>query len=253
MISAYIKQDTDTLNHFGFQYLEFLRILDTNLRPSTYFEIGTSEGNSLAAFTCDAVCVDPTFRIQSAPALNRGRTFFLQMTSDAFFRSYGVRHFFPSGPDICFLDGLHRFEFLLRDFINTEAACRRNSIILMHDCLPTNERMAERTNRLDESEHESTRHSWTGDVWRILPALRQYRPDLRIILLDCGPTGLVAVTRLDSDSRVLKDNYDKIVDDTMNLPLSGLGLKQLWRLFPTIETRRLVERPEDITAVFNIA
>jgi hypothetical protein len=241
------------LDHSGIQYIEFLGILDTNLRPSSYFEIGTSGGGSLAAFTCDAVCVDPQFRIEAAPPLNRKRTLFFQMTSDEFFGSQRMRDYFPSGPDICFLDGLHLFEFLLRDFINAEAACRPNSIILMHDCLPVNERMAERTMRVDETEDPSTRSAWTGDVWRILPALKQHRPDLRIMLLDCGPTGLVACTHLDPASSILVKNYDRIVDDGMNLSLNTLGLDQLWRMFPTVDTRRLAAHPEDITAMFNIS
>jgi hypothetical protein len=253
MMLEYMKTDFDGLVHSGLQYLTFFKLLGSELRPSSYFEIGTSGGGSLAMFDCDAVCVDPQFRITDAPPLNRKRTLFYQMTSDDFFRTYSVRQAFPSGPDICFLDGLHRFEFLLRDFINTEAACRRNSIILMHDCLPTNERMAERTMRVDETEDAATRSAWTGDVWRILPVLKQYRPDLRVMLLDCNPTGVVACTSLDPISKVLTQNYDKIVDDAMNLSLSALGLDQLWRMFPTINTQRVAQKPEDLTAIFNIA
>jgi hypothetical protein len=253
MISEYIKKTTAPLQHNGIQYLEFLAKLSANLSPASYLEIGTSGGMSLAAFDCDAICIDPHFRIETAPPLNRTRTFFFQMTSDNFFKAHDVRAFFPSGPDVCFLDGLHRFEFLLRDFINAEAACRPNSIILMHDCLPVNQRMAERAMRVDESEHPSTRSAWTGDVWRILPALKQHRPDLRIMLLDCGPTGLVACTRLDPSSRVLPRNYDRIVDEMMNLSLSSLGLEELWHMFPTLDTRRLTEHSEDISAIFNIS
>jgi hypothetical protein len=253
VIADYIKPASNSLAHSGIQYLEFLEILNANLRPSSYLEIGTSEGSSLKAFTCDALCIDPQFRIQAAPSLNRKRTLFFQMTSDDFFRSQHVGDYFPNGPDICFLDGLHRFEFLLRDFFNAEAACRPNSIILMHDCLPVNERMAERTMRVDESEDRSTSSAWTGDVWRMLPALKQHRPDLRIMLLDCGPTGLVACTHLDPASSTLMKNYNRIVDDGMNLSLTTLGLDQLWRMFPTIDTRRLAGCPEDITAIFNVS
>jgi len=253
MMSKYVKTDISTLEHTGLQYLQFFEMLGSHLYPSSYFEIGTSGGNSLAAFKCDALCVDPRFRIETAPPLNRERTLFFQMTSDNFFKKYSIKDSFPAGPDICFLDGLHKFEFLLRDFINTEAACRPNSIILMHDCLPVNERMAERTMRTDETEPESTRSAWTGDVWRMLPTLKQHRPDLRIVLLDCGPTGLVACTRLDPTSKVLIRNYDRIVDETMNLSLNTLGLDQLWRIFPTIDTRLLAQHPDDLSAIFNIA
>jgi len=253
MIVDYIKPATDSFVHMGLLYIDLFRLLDGNLHPSSYFEIGTSAGDSLTAFGCDALCVDPNFRIETNPALGRKRTMFFQMTSDEFFSSYRLRDYFPDGPDICFLDGMHRFEFLLRDFINAEAACRPNSIILMHDCLPNNVRMAERTMRVDETEDESTRSAWTGDVWRILPTLKQHRPDLRIMALDSGPTGLIACTRLDPASNVLRKNYDRIVDEAMNLSLPALGLDHLWRMFPTIDTRRLSEHPEDVTAMFNIA
>jgi hypothetical protein len=253
MMVEYMKSEFGNLVHSGLQYLEFFELLGERLNPAAYFEIGTSEGYSLARVKCDALCVDPHFAIGAAPPLNRNRTMFFQMTSDDFFKSHAIRDMFPLGPDLCFLDGMHRFEYLLRDFINTEAACRPNSIILMHDCLPLNHRMAERTMRGDDTEDESTRYAWTGDVWRILPTLKQHRPDLRIMLLDCGPTGLVACTNLDPTSKVLSGNYDKIVDQGMNLSLNTLGLDKLWRIFPTIDTRRLAEHPEDITAIFNIS
>jgi hypothetical protein len=253
VIEEYLKKEVDSFIHTGVGYIEFFHIINNNLRPNSYFEIGTSGGTSLKAFPCDALCIDPQFTIEASPLDARRRSFFLQMTSDEFFRTQSVRNFFPDGPDICFLDGMHRFEFLLRDFINAEAACHRNSIIFLHDCLPVNERMAERTTRFDEAEDVSTAYGWTGDVWRMLPALKKYRPDLRIILLDCGPTGLIAVTNLDPDSRTLKEKYNRIVDETMSLSLATLGFKQLWSMFPMIDTRRLASRPYDITAVFNVA
>jgi hypothetical protein len=252
MFRGCLKQDISSLAHNGLQYLDFLRIMSDNLRPESYFEIGTSRGDSTAAFPCDVLCVDPQFIIETSPLGKRKRSYFIQMPSDEFFRLHKVRDFFPSGPDICFLDGLHRFEFLLRDFINTEAVCRPNSVILIHDCLPTNERMAERIMRVDEAEGQSTRTFWTGDVWRILPTLKKYRPDLRIMQLDCDPTGLVACTNLDPDSRLLSQNYNKIVDEMMNLPLHSLGLEPLWSLFPMIDSKYLASHPEDFTAVFNI-
>jgi hypothetical protein len=252
MISQYIKE-VGPLVHNGLQYLDFLALLDTTLRPSCYLEIGTCEGQSLAAFKCDVLCIDPKFIIEMSPLRDRKRAFFFQMGSDDFFRQHRVRDFFATGPDICFLDGMHRFEYLLRDFINVEAACHRNSLILMHDCLPFNERMAERTARLDPLEDESTRRAWTGDVWRILTVLKKRRPDLRVMQLDCGPTGLIAVTNLDPDSKALSRDYNKIVDEAMNLALSDLGIPQLWKIFPTVDTARLAAHPEDITAIFNIA
>lgn len=253
MMIDHIKPPSETLNHGGVQYLRFLQFLNDTLRPSSYLEVGTNEGRSLAAFDCDAICVDPNFIIELSPLRQRRRSFFFQMTSDEFFRTERVRNYFPDGPDICFLDGMHRFEYLLRDFINAEAVCRPNSIILLHDCLPLNERMTGRANIRDESEDESTRYMWTGDVWRILTVFKQHRPDLRVVFLDCGPTGLIAVTSLNPTSNVLTASYNRIVDEGMALSLSDVGMANLWGMYPTLQSMRLVEHPHDMTALFNIS
>ena len=83
----------------------------------------------------------------------------------------------------------------------------------MHDCLPLDDIMAERDFTTWQSRTIGTRYqgSWTGDVWKIIPILRKYRPDLKLLLVDCPPTGVVCVTRLDPTSTVLKDRYLDIV------------------------------------------
>jgi hypothetical protein len=53
---------------------------------------------------------------------------------------------------------------------------------------------------------------WTGDVWKILPCLRRYRPDLALLALDANPTGLLLVANLDPDNRTLERGYVDIVD-----------------------------------------
>ncbi len=36
---------------------------------------------------------------------------------------------------------------------------------------------------------------WTGDVWKLIPILQRYRPDLQLTLFDAPPSGLVAGQR----------------------------------------------------------
>jgi hypothetical protein len=86
----------------------------------------------------------------------------------------------------------------------------------------------------------------------MLPTLRKYRPDLRVFLLDCGPTGLVACSRLDPGSDILQRRYHEIVDEMFDLQLGTLGMQQLWTLYPMIDTARLAANPADLTAVFNV-
>ena len=232
-------------------YLDFIGILAAELQPNSYLEIGTHSGGSLAHVNCDAVCIDPNFVLAVTPTGSRRRTFFYQMGSDEFFASYDLKHHFSKGVDLAFLDGMHWFEFLLRDFINTEKNCHRNSLILMHDCMPPNLRIAEREWVLDESEDKSTQYGWCGDVWKILPILMEFRPELIVRILDCPPTGLVAVSGLDPSSEVLLDNYHKILDKYSSLTLAEYSLQKLHYLFPLIHTRAIKDASK-ITSYFTV-
>jgi hypothetical protein len=237
-----------TLDHLpplpGIPYFDFLRNVSLQLEPKTYFEIGTAGGRSAACFNCDTICVDPNFQFDNNPIGLRRRMFFFQMPSDEFFGLYDLSTLFPDGIDVAFLDGLHLFEALLKDFINTERFCRSGSLVLIHDCLPRNLRMAERSFRLDKDENPSTRGAWTGDVWRLLPILKDYRPDLRVAVLDCPPTGLVAVSNLNRRSTVLTDRYEEIVNRYSCIELSSFGIRRLEHVFPLLNTRPLL--PMDI-------
>jgi hypothetical protein len=107
---------------------------------------------------------------------------------------------------------MHLVEFLLRDFINVERHCKLNSVIFIHDCLPTDQYVARR----DVNDHtfkSRSRHPewWTGDVWKVLEIIIKYRTDLRVVVFNAHPTGLVAVTRLDPSSRLLTDRYFDLV------------------------------------------
>ena len=174
-----------------------------------------------------------------------------QMGSDAFFARYRVRDYFPAGVDLSFLDGMHRFEFLLRDLINTERSCHRRSLILMHDCLPLNERMAERRPRDVPEEDPATRGCWTGDVWRLLPILKKYRPDLQVRFLNCPLTGLVAISGVDPGSNILSDNYHAILAEFSEVTIEAFGLDAIWNLFPTIDAASMTSE-DDMTAILSI-
>ena len=171
------------------------------------------------------------------------------MKSDDLSEHEDLKRYFVRGVDLAFLDGLHLFEALLRDFTNTERFCHDRSVILLHDCLPLNERMAEREMRIVETEDQSTRLHWTGDVWKLLPILRKYRPDLRLLQLDCPPTGLVICTGLDPYSNVLTQNYKAIVEEFSHMPLEEFGIQRLWQHIPAVDSRKLSASPADIPAV----
>jgi hypothetical protein len=244
---------TDLLTHKGVYYLTFLKACNDILKPRNYLEIGTDEGHSLIAFECDAVCIDPSFSISTNVLNNRERTFFFRQDSDQFFAETNLLNLLGQPIDFAFLDGLHLCESLLRDFINVERNCHRRSVIVLHDCLPLNERMSERKQRLDETEDPSIQDFWTGDIWKVLPILKKYRPDLSVLYVDCPPTGLVLCTNLDPKSDVIQLHYDEIVEEMAQLNLSELGLRAIWDLFPTLDSAMLLQNPLDFAALFATA
>ncbi len=114
-----------------------------------------------------------------------------------------------------FIDGMHLFEYVLRDFINIEKRCAsKDSFIVLHDTVPRDKVTSER-NR--------TTNFWTGDVFKIILILKKYRPDLKIYNADAAPTGLTIVSNLDSSSDILFNNYEKIVNEYVGMDFDNLG------------------------------
>lgn len=183
-------------------YLSILRALHKTHSPQRYFEIGVNIGASLElAAKCElALGVDPAPSIAN-PDLKSPPFFIKKMTSDEFFRNLFMDP--QSGTfDFAFIDGLHIFEFALRDFIGAEAAASTSGVICIHDVLP---------NSIVEASRVRLSRSWTGDVWRVVLALQKFRPDLLIEIVDAAPTGLAIVKNLDPQNRRLIENYDDVV------------------------------------------
>ncbi|WP_068187816.1 glycosyltransferase 61 family protein [Mycobacterium sp. UM_CSW] len=243
---------TATFRLSGVFYVEFLKALHTHLTPRSYLEVGTATGASLAVAGCDTIAVDPRFDVNAGATGNRKRTFFFQMTSDDFFATENAPALLGRPVDMAFLDGMHRFEYLLRDFIGTEAACHPRSLILLHDCVPSNTRMALRQFQPGDSSEGDTAGWWTGDVWKLLPILREYRPDLRLHILDCPPTALVAITRLDPASSVLADRYYEVVDQHAGSVLDEDRLRSFWDKLELTASRPLCAEPDRLTELFTL-
>ncbi|MBB95040.1 MAG: hypothetical protein CML68_10605 [Rhodobacteraceae bacterium] len=184
-------------------YLTCLKQVHEIVAPRLYFEIGIDTGTSLALAKCPSVGVDPDFRLSNAP---RNATRLFRQTSDAFFAD-GDRcaEVLGQGIDLAFIDGMHLSDYVLRDFIRTEKWMRKGGVILFDDVLPEQMQMLERERRFN---------AWTGDVFKIVPVLRRWRPDLRVTVFETfiGPyrKGLAMVTGADPDNRVLDDHLPEI-------------------------------------------
>ncbi|WP_309663668.1 glycosyltransferase [Tabrizicola sp.] len=208
-------------------YFEWLEAFHREARPKVYLEVGTESGASLSFADCVSFAVDPAFALQADVSRNKPELHQFQGTSDAFFAS-GMVEKLGYRVDLAFLDGMHHFEFLLRDFMNVERLMAPGGTILMHDCVPFSHAAADRDWDLAKTK------SWTGDVWKLIPILREHRPDLEVRVLDLLPSGLVAVTKTDPDSATLREMYDDLVAGYASISLTDFGLDRFAALLDLV-------------------
>ena len=207
----------------GPRYQNFLSALHSQLLFDWYLEVGCRTGESFAPVRSKTVAIDPFFRaniniIGCKPSLH-----IFQTTSDEFFAS----NFLEKSSiqlSLSFLDGMHLFEYLLRDFMNAEANSDPQAVIMMHDCAPRNLQMTTR-------DLTAIRGAWTGDVWKLVPILKAYRPELKLVMLDCHPTGLLCVSNLSPGNNILRENYAQILSEFMDVDLETFGVKRFYSLF----------------------
>jgi hypothetical protein len=196
----------------GANYRTVLKRLHEVIRPAAYLEIGVEKGGALALANCASIAVDPDFQIDAAAVNSKPSCFLFKSTSDVFFREQDPSRLLGRRLDLAFLDGLHHYEVLLRDFLNTEKHCRRGAVVLMHDVLPTDSHIGRRrVGDISYRERSAEPSHWAGDVWKTVVILKRTRPELKIVAYDAQPTGLVAVTNLDPNSTVLEERYFELV------------------------------------------
>ena len=118
----------------------------------------------------------------------------IRKTSDDFFKE-NVDKF-----DIVFIDGLHTYEQVKKDILNSVNFLNENGIILVHDCMPDS---------LGKQAVPRYKMQWNGDVWKAIVDLRQKENlDIYTCEMDQG-IGIISNRK---NSSVLKLNkpIDKI-------------------------------------------
>lgn len=199
---------------------EFLRDLHKATANRNYLEIGVNDGRSLRLSRVPSIAIDPAFKVVTEIKCD---VHLVKATSDDFFaRDNPLQHLkggrhplrnlkrgrSPFGYwrrttlDLSFIDGMHLFEYALRDFINVEKHSDWSSVIVFDDMLPRN---------IDEAARDRHTGAWTGDVYKIVEILGRYRPDLVTVLVDTEPTGQLVVFGADPANTVLSDKYDEIM------------------------------------------
>lgn len=202
------------INLPGPNYHEVIERIQKYLMPHTYLEIGVASGDTLkyAAGNTLAVGIDPNPTINQPLNIS---TVIYQQTSDLFFKTVDMNSIFGGKLiELAFIDGMHQFEFALNDFINIEKNCYPHSVVLIHDCFPLNEITASR---------DSITNFWSGDIWKLILCLKEYRPDLCVNTIGASPTGLGLITNLNPQSQVLSNNLTNIHHKYISLEYETLA------------------------------
>lgn len=179
-------------------YLDALRLTHSILAPRNYLEIGCRHGASLFLADCPAIGVDPAFELRRQP---RPGVRLFEMTSDAFFEGNDPRLVFGAPVDLAFIDGMHLAEYALRDFVNTERVSHRGGVVVIDDVLP---------DRMEYASRERNTRIWTGDVYRVVLALRELRPGLDIRVYAVEMKGFCLVHGLEPGDRTLAGALDDV-------------------------------------------
>lgn len=192
-----------------YNYYSILRDLHIIIKPKTYFEVGVRNGDSLKLCSSNTygIGVDP---IDTKIEFPKNIDFFKE-TSDSFFKNNFINKKNINNFDLSFMDGMHLFEFYLRDFINIEKNSNNSSVIAIHDTMPINAETSSRERKTD---------FWTGDVFKLPFILKKFRPELKILNIAGCYTGLTLVKNLDPNSSILDRNYDNILSDYINYDYS---------------------------------
>ncbi|MCX4767069.1 class I SAM-dependent methyltransferase [Streptomyces sp. NBC_01275] len=199
---------------------EFLRELHKVTANRTYLEIGVNDGRSLRLSRVPSIAVDPAFKVTSEI---RCDVHLVKATSDDFFARpdplahlrggrnplrnlargrHPLGHWRRTTLDLSFIDGMHLFEYALRDFVNVERHSDWASVIVLDDMLPRS---------VDEAARDRHTTAWTGDVYKITEILERHRPDLVTVLVDTQPTGQLLVFGANPRNTVLHEKYEEIV------------------------------------------
>lgn len=191
---------------------EFLAQLHKLTRPRTYLEIGIQLGHSIALSRVPSIGIDPEFSIvaEIQTDVQLART-----TSDEFFtRENPLAHLPVPVLDLTFIDGMHLSEYVVRDYLAVERFTLPASVVVFDDMLPRS---------IDEAARRRHTTSWTGDVYKALEALRQYRPDLTVIEVATEGSGTAVVLFPDARQDGVMDGYDAwlasaMKDDPQDVP-----------------------------------
>jgi len=154
-----------------------------------YLEIGVFNGHIFFRIRSGfKVAVDPDFAFDNTR--KAGKLFlnpynfynqYFQKTSDDFFANDAASVFAKEKVELALIDGMHEYEFALRDVENTLLHSKENCVLILHDCNPLTKDAACSFREWNDRHFTGT---WNGDVWKTILHIRSLRNDLTAFVLD---------------------------------------------------------------------
>jgi hypothetical protein len=180
---------------FGSQHrLDLIKYFIKKTNCQNYLEIG-----------CDKNQIWDHIKVANKFGVDPRRGGNLRMTSDEFFSKNSISF------DVVFIDGLHEYEQVTRDFDNSLKYLTDSGIIIIHDMLPRNKEMADPNNICSGS--------WLGDVYKLAFDLSN-RTDItfKLVLIDQG-CGIVFKKQNNQNFNFNKADWNYYVNNWSKLPL----------------------------------
>ena len=159
-----------------------LNFLADQLHAEKYLEIGVETGVTFHQINCPKkVAVDPFFRFDASSAgeLNQhGSCDYHQISSDEFFQKLDRN---AESFDLVFIDGLHHYDQVMRDFAGSILFSHSKTVFLVDDVLPCDAFSALREQRQAlELRHQYSNgykgNAWHGDGYLFVLMLPVYFP-----------------------------------------------------------------------------
>lgn len=212
--------------------ISIINELMSKKKLTNYLEIGVFNGRVFFRVKSTfKIAVDPSFAFD---ALRKAGKFFInpynlfnryiEKKSDDFFAEDAPELFANKKCNLSLIDGMHEYQFALRDAENVLKYLSEDGVIIMHDCNPITK---EEACTFEEWKAKGFKGQWNGDVWKTIMHLRTFRDDINVFVLDCDQ-GLGIITKQKPESRLSfsQDDINRLTYEDFDKNRTGwLNLK----------------------------
>ena len=154
---------------------DLIEHLDNKYNFSNYLEIGCNDDELFSRIKIkNKIGIDPVIGGN------------MKITSDDFFMQNKLKF------DCVFIDGLHIYDQVKRDIVNSSEFLNDNGFILVHDCLPRS---------ISSQAVPRYKLTWNGDVWKAIVDLRK---DPNLEIFTCLADEGISIIQNKKNSNILK-------------------------------------------------